>query len=153
MDKEMYDSLPLTRWLDKSGKPIEDHPELLTEHQPKTILKRNLGMSVEILLKSKMGRETLKTKGYDLDEVKTGNVTVGEDLRRLLEKLADEKPVVSKSGKDKPEVTILKRGELTHSGDSMKNREPENKEVVRKTRTSRRKDSGRQRYEGRECRS
>ena len=28
MDKETYDSLPLTRWLDKSGKPIEDHPEL-----------------------------------------------------------------------------------------------------------------------------
>ena len=27
MDKETYDSLPLTRWLDKSGKPIEDHPE------------------------------------------------------------------------------------------------------------------------------
>ena len=26
MDKETYDSLPLTRWLDKSGKPIEDHP-------------------------------------------------------------------------------------------------------------------------------
>ena len=25
MDKETYDSLPLTRWLDKSGKPIEDH--------------------------------------------------------------------------------------------------------------------------------
>ena len=24
MDKETYDSLPLTRWLDKSGKPIED---------------------------------------------------------------------------------------------------------------------------------
>ena len=28
MDKETYDSLPLTRWLDKSGRPIEDHPEL-----------------------------------------------------------------------------------------------------------------------------
>ena len=31
MDKETYDSLPLTRWLDKSGKPIEDHPELPKE--------------------------------------------------------------------------------------------------------------------------
>ena len=27
MDKETYDSLPLTRWIDKSGKPIEDHPD------------------------------------------------------------------------------------------------------------------------------
>ena len=34
MDKETYDSLPLTRWLDKSGKPIEDHPEL-PEEPPK----------------------------------------------------------------------------------------------------------------------
>ena len=36
MDKETHDSLPLTRWLDKSGKPIEVHPELPV----KTILKK-----------------------------------------------------------------------------------------------------------------
>ena len=40
MDKETYDSLPLTRWLDKSGKPIEDHPELPTEHKAKETLKK-----------------------------------------------------------------------------------------------------------------
>ena len=40
MDKETYDSLPITRWLDKSGKPIEDHPELSTELQESTTLKR-----------------------------------------------------------------------------------------------------------------
>ena len=38
MDKETYDSLPLTRWLDKSGNPIEDHPKLPKERQEKTIL-------------------------------------------------------------------------------------------------------------------
>ena len=37
MDKETYDSPPLTRLLDKSGKPIEDHPEL-----PKETKKNNL---------------------------------------------------------------------------------------------------------------
>ena len=41
MDKETYDSLPLSRWLEKSGKPIEDHPELPEERPEKTILKRN----------------------------------------------------------------------------------------------------------------
>ena len=41
MDKETYDSLPLTRWLDKSGKPIEDHPELPKEPLEKTTLKKN----------------------------------------------------------------------------------------------------------------
>ena len=35
MNKETYDSLPLTRWLDKSGKPIEDHPELQRSVQRK----------------------------------------------------------------------------------------------------------------------
>ena len=28
LDKETYDKLPLTKWLDKSGHPITGHPEL-----------------------------------------------------------------------------------------------------------------------------
>ena len=72
---------------------------------------------MEIMLKSKIVRETLKAKGCDLNELEAGNVTIGEDLRRLLEKLADDKPVVSNSGKDKSEVTILKKGEASHGGD------------------------------------
>ena len=114
VDKETIDSLPLTRWLDESGKPIEDHPELPIDHEAKKILKRSSGMPMEIMLKSKIVRETLKAIGYDLDEVETGKVTVGEDLRKLLERLADDKSVVPESGKDRPEVTILKRGELKH---------------------------------------
>ena len=35
MVKETNDSLPLTCWLDKSGKPIEDHPQLPAEHETK----------------------------------------------------------------------------------------------------------------------
>ena len=67
MDKETHDSLPLTRRLDKSGKPLEDHPELPAEHETKEILKRNPGMPMEMMLKSKIEWETLKPKGYDLD--------------------------------------------------------------------------------------
>ena len=65
MDKETYDSLPLTRWINKSGKPIEDHPELPKEHPEKTIWKKTRGIPIEIMLKSKIVRETLKAKGYD----------------------------------------------------------------------------------------
>ena len=72
MDKETYDSLPLTRWLDKSGKPIGDHPELPEERPEKTIFKRNRGMPMEVMLKSKIVRETLKAKGYDLNQVEMG---------------------------------------------------------------------------------
>ena len=69
MDTETYDSLPHTRWLDKSSKPKEDHPELPTEHQETIILKRKSGLPVEIMLKSKIVRETLKAKSCDLDKV------------------------------------------------------------------------------------
>ena len=130
MDKETYDSLPLTRWLDKSGKPIEDHPELPKERPEKTILKRTRGMPMVIMLKSKTVRETLKAKGYDLNQVETGRAEINEDLRRLLEKLADDKPVVQEKGEEEPEVTILRRNEADGSEDSSKERKPDGKEVV-----------------------
>ena len=109
MDMETYDSLPLTRCLDKSGKPIEGYPELSTEHQGKAILERTSGMPMEIIIKTKIVKETLRAKSYDLDEMETGKETVGQDMRRLLEKLADDKPVVSSSENYGPEVTIMKR--------------------------------------------
>ena len=117
LHKETYDSLPLTRWLDKSGKPIEEHPELPAEHETKEILKRKTGMPMEMMLKSKIVKETLKAKGYDHDEV-TRRLTIGEDLRRLFEKLADDKPVARNNDKDKPEGTSLKRAEAAQGEDS-----------------------------------
>ena len=130
MDKETYDSLPLTRWLDKSGKPIKDHPESPKERPEKTILKRNQGMPIGIMLKSKTVRETLKAKGYDLNQVETGMPEIGDDLRRLLEKLADDKPVVEEKGEEKPEVTILRRNDVEGSEDSLQEKKPDEKEVV-----------------------
>ena len=131
MDKETYDSLPLTRWLDKSGKPIEDHPELPEEPQKKTILKKNRGMPIEIMLKSKNVRETLKAKGYDLNQVETGDTQVDEDLWRLLEKLADDKPVNKVKGRNEPEVTILRRNETVGSADPLRGSVTDGKEIVR----------------------
>ena len=55
---------------------------------------------------------------------------VGQDLRRLLEKLDDDKPVFSNSGDGLLKVTIIKREE-TLDGNSMKARKSEKKEVVR----------------------
>ena len=131
MDKETYNSLPLTRWLDKSGKPIQDHPELPKEPPEKRILKRTLGMPIEIILKSKILRETLKAKGYDLNQVETGRAVIDEDSRRLLEKLADDKPVIKEKGKEEPEVTILRRKEADSGEDSRKENKSGEREVVR----------------------
>ena len=129
MDKETYDSLPLTRWLEKSGKPIEDHPELPKERPEKTILKKTRGMPIGIMLKSKIVRETLKAKGYDLNQLETGNAQINEDLMRLLEKLAVDKPVVQDKGAEEPEVTILRRN-ADGKEDSSKERKPDGREVV-----------------------
>ena len=130
MDKETYDSLPLTRWLDKSGKPIEDHPELRKEPPEKTILKKTRGMPIGIMLRSKIVRETLKAKGYDLNQVETGQAQIDEDLMRLLEKLADDKPVIEGRGKEEPEVTILRRSGTVVGENSLEVSNPDGKEVV-----------------------
>ena len=129
MDKETYDSLPLTRWLEKSGKPIEDHPELPKEPPEKIILKKTRGIPIGIMLKPKIVRETLKAKGYDLNKVETGDAQIEEDLMRLLEKLADDKPLVKEKGKEEPEVTILRRNETGGGEDSLKEKS-DGKEVV-----------------------
>ena len=38
-------------------------------------------MAMELMLKSKIVRETLKAKGYDLNQVETGRTEIGDDLR------------------------------------------------------------------------
>ena len=85
---------------------------------------------MELMIKSKIVSETLKAKNYDTDEVQTGRVTIGEDLRRLLEKIADDKPVARNNHREKPEVTILKRGEAAQGKDSTI-KQPDGKEVGR----------------------
>ena len=131
MDKETYDSLPLTRWLDKSGKPIEDHPELPKEHSEKTNLKRSRRVPMEIILKSKIVRETLKAKGYDLNQVEAGTAQIDDDLMRLLEKLSDNKPVIQEEGQEEPEVTILRRKKTVNNTDSSTGSVTDSKDVVR----------------------
>ena len=131
MDKETYDSLPLTRWLDKSGKPIEDHPELPKEPPEKTILKKSKGIPIEIILKSKIVSETLKAKGYDLNQVEAGTAQIDDDLMRLLEKLSDDKPVIHEKGQEKPEFAILRRKETVNDTDSSRGSVTDSKDVVR----------------------
>ena len=122
--------LPLTRWLDKSGKPIEDHPELPKESPEKTILKKNRGMPIGIILKSKIVRETLKAKGYDPNQVETGEAQIDDDLMRLLEKLEDDKPVIHEKGKEEPELTMLRKSGIVSDENTSKVTKPDGKEVV-----------------------
>ena len=126
MDKETY-----TRWLDKSGKPIEDHPELPKEPPEKNILKKSRRIPIEVILKSKIVSETLKAKGYDLNQVEAGAAQIDDDLMRLLEKLSDDKPVIQEKGQEEPEVTILRRKETVSNTDSSRGSVTDSKDVVR----------------------
>ena len=87
-------------------------------------------MPIWIMLKSKTVRETLKAKGYDLKQVETGDTQIDEDLMRLLEKLADDKPVIEGKGREEPEVTILRRDETVGNEHSVRGSNPDGKEVV-----------------------
>ena len=70
-------------------------------------MKKTQRVPMEIMLKSKIVREAPKAKDYDLNQVEMRRAEKDEDLRRLLEKLADDKPVIEEKGKEKPEVTIF----------------------------------------------
>ena len=85
---------------------------------------------MEVMLKSKTVRETLKAKGYDLNQVEMARAKIGEDLRRLLENLAGDKPLVWKIEKDEPEVTILRRNDAAYGEDWLEEKQPDDKEVV-----------------------
>ena len=67
MDRETYDSLPLTRWIDKSrqkpDKLIKYHSKLPIEHQEKAILKKKIWDANSNNAKFKDIRQTLKAKG------------------------------------------------------------------------------------------
>ena len=83
-------------------------------------MKKTRGIPIGIMLKLKIVRETLKAKGCDLNQVETGDAQIDKDLMRLLEKLADDKPVIKEKGKEEPEVTILRRNETGGGEDSIK---------------------------------
>ena len=107
-----------------------DHPELPEERPEGKNLKKNRWMPMEVILKSKIVRETLKAKSYYLNQVETGSAKIGEDMRGLLENLADDRPVVRNNDKEEPEVSILRRIEAAYGEDSLKENQLDDKDVV-----------------------
>ena len=60
LDKERYEALPLTRWLDKTGNPIAGHPELPVEKaaEKKIFSKKDL-VPLDLLLCSNLVQQKL----------------------------------------------------------------------------------------------
>ena len=60
LDKETYEALPLTRWLDKSGHPIPGHPELPVEKAAEIkILSKEDPVPLDLLLRSNLVQQEL----------------------------------------------------------------------------------------------
>ena len=60
LDKETYEALPLTRWLDKSGHPIPGHPELPVEKAAEIkILSKEDPVPLDLLLSSNLVQQEL----------------------------------------------------------------------------------------------
>ena len=62
LDKETYEALPLTRWLDKSGHPIPRHPELPVEKAAEIkILSKKDPVPLDLLLRSNLVQQELSS--------------------------------------------------------------------------------------------
>ena len=60
LDKETYEALPLTRWLDKSGHPIPGHPELIVEKAAEIkFLSKKDPVPLDLLLRSNLVEQEL----------------------------------------------------------------------------------------------
>ena len=77
LDKETYDTLPLTRWLDKSGHPIPGHPELPVE----TV--------AEIKVRSNLVQQELTRLGINSIALLNRTVSVAPDVMGKLRDLLD----------------------------------------------------------------
>ena len=65
LDKETYDKLPLTRWLDKSGHPIPGHSEHPVETPAEIkVLARYESVPLDLLVRSNLVQQELTRLGY-----------------------------------------------------------------------------------------
>ena len=94
LDKETYDKLPLTRWLDKSGHPIPGHPDLPVETAAEIkLLARGEPVPLDLLVRSNLVQQELTRLGINSMALLNRTVNVAPDvmgkLRDLLDKEVD----------------------------------------------------------------
>ena len=94
LDKETYDKLPLTRWLDKSGHPIPAHPELPEEAAAELkVLARGEPVLLDLLVRSNLVQQEPTRLGINNIALLSRTVNVAPDimgkLRDLLDRVVD----------------------------------------------------------------
>ena len=90
LDKETYDKLPLTRWLDKSGHPIPGHPDLPVETAAEIkLLARSEPVPLDLLVRSKLVQQELTRLGINSMALLNRTVNVAPDVMGKLRDLLD----------------------------------------------------------------
>ena len=90
LDKETYDKLPLTRWLDKSGHPIPGHPDLPVETAAEIkLLARGEPVPLDLLVRSNLVQQELTRLGINSIALLNKTVNVAPDVMGKLRDLWD----------------------------------------------------------------
>ena len=85
LDKETYEALPLTRWLDKSGHPIPGHPELSVEKAAEIkILSKEDPVPLDLLLRSNLVLQELSRMNINSLSILDKTVQVTPQVMRML---------------------------------------------------------------------
>ena len=85
LDKETYEALPLTRWLDKSGHPIPGHPELPVEKAAEIkILSKEDPVPLDLLLRSNLVQQELSHMNINSLSLLDKTVQVTPQVMRML---------------------------------------------------------------------
>ena len=85
LDKETYEVLPLTRWLDKSGHPIPGHPELPVEKAAEIkILSMKDAVPLDMLLRSNLVQQELSRMNINSLSLLDKTVQVTPQVMRML---------------------------------------------------------------------
>ena len=85
LDKETYEALPLTRWLDKSGHPIPGLPELPVEKAAEIkILSKEDPVPLDLLLRSNLVQQELSRMNINSLSLLDKTVQVTPQVMRML---------------------------------------------------------------------
>ena len=85
LNKETYEALPLTRWLDKSGHPIPGHAELPVEKAAEIkILSQKDPVPLELLLRSNLVQQELSRMNFNSLSLLDKMVQVTPQVMRML---------------------------------------------------------------------
>ena len=85
LDRETYEALPLTRWLDKSGHPIPGHPELPVKKAAEIkILSKEDPVPLDLLLRSNLVQQELSRMNINSISLLDETVQVTPQVMRML---------------------------------------------------------------------